>query len=120
MNPLKINFIHLLQLIASVEWQDKYQSEVNIDIADELICMWFDDFYNNDQRIKLITLLSVEELKRINEFHTFYEERVDCLPKQYEQLKESDLWHEIMLKAKETLMILNWDKIQTVWGFQAF
>ena len=37
MSPLKTNFIHLLQLLASADKQDKYQSEVDVDIAGELV-----------------------------------------------------------------------------------
>lgn len=55
----------------------------------------------------------------MDEFHNFYEKRVEFLPKTYAQLKECDLWHEVTLKASDTLLALNWDKTQTVWGFGA-
>ena len=119
MSPLKINFIHLLQLLASADDQDRYQSEVNVDIAGELICMWFDDFYGRGERERLAPLLSAQELECVDEFHSYYEARVDCLPQTYTELRESEQWGEVRRKAGDTLTTLGWDKVQTVWGFGA-
>src|SRR4051812_34362112 len=119
MSPQKINFIHLLQLLASSTDQERYQAEVNVDIAGELVCMWFDDFYGSTERERLIGLLSPEELERVDEFHSYFKARVDALPQTYVELRKSGLWSEVKEKAKETLNTLNWDKVQTVWGFGA-
>ncbi|HEY8186800.1 MAG TPA: hypothetical protein VIF64_12050 [Pyrinomonadaceae bacterium] len=119
MNPLKINFIHLLQLLSSVEDQDRYQSEVNVDIAGELVCMWFDDFYGRGVRERLAPLLSARELELVDGFHSYYEARVDHLPQTYAKLRESERWGEVRQKARDTLTTLGWDKVQTVWGFGA-
>lgn len=118
MSPLKINFIHLLQLLASADDQDRYQSEVNVDIAGELVCMWFDDFYGRGERQHLAPLLSAQELERVDEFHSYYGARVDSLPQTYAELRESEQW-EVRQKARDTLTTLGWDKVQTVWGFGA-
>ena len=119
MSPLKINFIHLLQLLASAGDQDRYQSEVNVDIAGELVCMWFDDFYGGGEREHLASLLSAQELARVVEFHSYYEARVESLPQTYAELRESKQWGEVRQKARGTLTTLGWDKVQTVWGFGA-
>jgi hypothetical protein len=119
MSPLQINFIHLLQLLASAGDQDRYQSEVNVDIAGELVCMWFDDFYGGGERERLASLLSGQELARVDEFHSYYEARVDSLPQTYAELRESEQWGEVRQKARDTLTTLGWDKVQTVWGFGA-
>ena len=119
MHPLRTNFIHLFQLLASAEAQDRYQSEVREDIAAELICMWFDDFYNSDEGLRLMHLLTAEEALKVAEFHKFYEERVALLPKNYQELRVSEVWREVVTKASETLFSLEWDMIQTVPGFGA-
>jgi len=119
MSPLKTNFIHLLQLLASADKQDKYQSEVDVDIAGELVCMWFDDFYGQGGRERLRAYLSDQEIDRVDEFHRFYEARVDLLPQTYEELHSSDIWHEVVDKARETSISLGWDNLPTVWGFGA-
>ena len=119
MSPLKINFIHLLQLLASADNQNRYQSEVNVDIAGELVCMWFDDFYGHGERERLAAQLSGDELERVNEFHRYFEARVDELPQTYEELRESGIWRDVMQKARETLSAVGWDQVPTVWGFGA-
>jgi hypothetical protein len=119
MSPLKINFIHLLQLLASADDQDRYQSEVNVDISAELVCMWFDDFFALGERERLAPLLSSRELELVEEFHRYYEARVDSLPRAYAELRESEQWCEVRRKASETITALGWDKVQTVWGFGA-
>src|SRR4051794_40896434 len=117
MSPLKINFIHLLQLLASSANQERYQSEVNVDIAGELVCMWFNDFYGRAERERLVDLLSPIEWERVDEFHSYFEARVDSLPQTNAELRESDLWRGVIYKARVTLITLGWDKVQTVWGF---
>jgi hypothetical protein len=119
MSPLKINFIHLLQLLASADHQDRYQSEVNVDIAGELVCMWFDDFFGEKVK-RLAPLLSAQELESVEEFHRYYEARVDSMPQTYAELRESEQWCEVRQKAEDTLTTLGWDRVQTVWGFGAF
>ena len=119
MKPLKINFIHLLQLLASREMQARYQEEVTVDIADELICMWFDDFYGDDSRAQIAALLTPEENKTIKQFHRYFEARLDELPRMYKKLQSSDAWRSVVQKADETLKTLDWDKVETTWGFMA-
>lgn len=119
MNPLQKNFNHLLQLVASADDQDRYQSEVNIDIGSELISMWFDDFYGGVGRERLASLLSRQELESVDEFHSYYQGRVDCLPQTYAELRESEQWADVMQEAANTLTRLGWDEVPTVWGFGA-
>ena len=119
MNPLKINFIHLLQLLASTDSQDRYQSEAGVDIAGELVCMWFDDFYGREGRERLTVLLTARESEHVDEFHSYYGARVDSLPRTYAELRESAPWCEVRGKAEEALRALEWDKVPTVWGFGA-
>jgi hypothetical protein len=81
--------------------------------------MWFDDFYPEGGREPLLSLLSAQELARVDEFHSYYKARVYSLPQTYAQLRKSEQWGEVMQKARDTLTTLGWDKVQTVWGFCA-
>lgn len=113
MEPKKKNFIHLLQLLSSEEMQDRYQSEVDVDIYDELICMWFDDFYSQEARGHIMSLLSSLEKKHVDEFHQFFLYVQPKLPTNYKDLCESEDWVRVREKADETLKSLNWDKVET-------
>ena len=122
MEALRTNFVHLLQMLASPNEQDVYQEEVDdlhIDIRDELLCMWFDDFWGHGQREHMIPCLSEEELNAVDTFHAFFEARDELLPETYAELRESPIWHEIVRKAQETLVTLGWDRIPTVPAFGA-
>ncbi len=119
MEPLKENFIHLIQLLASLEKQDQYQAEVDIDIYDELICMWFDDFYGTEAQQHIISFLNSEEKKYVNEFHDFFLSKESSLPKSYKELRKSQAWERVRKKANDTLTILNWDSIETKSNFRA-
>lgn len=71
----RANLIAALNLLASAEEQERYQRGVAIDIRDELLCLWFDDFWDHGQRKRLIPLLSAEELRALDQFHAFFEAR---------------------------------------------
>lgn len=102
MNEYREEFIDLLQLLASKEKQDEYQKNVpHVNIAQELICMCFDDFYYDGTHLK--NYFNDEETKILKEFHEYYEERVKRLPNSYAEFWHSSLWKEIVQKAEETL-----------------
>ncbi|PWN08016.1 hypothetical protein [Rhodohalobacter mucosus] len=119
MKPLKENFIHLIQLLASLEKQDRYQAEVDVDIYDEFICMWFDDFYSNEAREHIRPLLSSKERKYVDDFHEFFQTHESKLPTSYAELRESPAWKQVREKADETLRVLNWNTIKTKSNFGA-
>ena len=105
MEQYKKNFVGLLELLASKEKQDEYQKNVpHVDIADELICMWFDDFYQNGNHLK--NYFNDKEIKALKEFHEYYDQRADKLPNSYKEFWNSSIWKEIVQKAKETLKTL--------------
>ena len=114
METLRANFIHLLRLLASRSDQDRYQSEVSIDISGELICMWFDDFYSPAARRQIVPLLTEQEREAVDAFDSFYDAKVNKLPSNYAEMRETELWAEVVAKAEETVQKLGWDRVPTV------
>jgi hypothetical protein len=94
----------LINLIASKEEQIRYQEDVpNASVPNELVCMWFDDHYPIGKKW-FDRFFSKTEKEKIIEFSNFYEERIQLLPKTslIENFHESEIWEEIVNKAKET------------------
>jgi hypothetical protein len=113
MGIFRSNILDLLQLISSKERQDKYQKDVPyVNIADELICMWFDDCYHPDDN-QFKNNFDSNELKILDDFSTYFNQRVPKLPKNYYDYWESKGWLEVVGKAKETLEKLGWDSIES-------
>jgi hypothetical protein len=96
----------LLQLLASADQQLAYESNVpHVDITVELVCMWFDDLYDQNHAATDPTFAEVDRTA-LAEFHQFYDERHRRLPKSRGTIRTwlaSPLWREIMRKAHETL-----------------
>ena len=108
MNPQKVNVINTLQLIASPVQQKDYNDNVPIaQVAGELICQWFDDFFHPEDS-DFRELFSIQEWQILMEFHNFYEERVDKLPDTYEAMRYSSVWTEVVGKANWALSRLGW------------
>ena len=98
--------IKLLQLFASEEQQLAYERDVpHVDITTELVCMWFDDQYHPKQR-QFDSCFTPTELAALDEFHQFYDVRVDKLPESRGTVRtwlDSPVWREVMEQARKTL-----------------
>ena len=101
--------IELLQLFQSEKEQVSYEAKVpHVDITIELSCMWFDDQYHPNNSL-FISFFTAEELSVLEEFNSFYKNRIGKLPPSQGTIRgwlSSSVWREIMEKAKETLYFL--------------
>ncbi len=99
-------FRELLQLLASEDEQLAYERNVaHVDITAELVCMWFNDLYDEKHAATDSTFTDVERAA-LTEFHQFYGERHRRLPESCGTVRTwlaSPIWREIMRKAHETL-----------------
>ena len=96
----------LLQLLATEEEQLAYERNVpHVDITAELVCMWFDDFYDVKHAATDSTFSDTERTA-LAEFHEFYEARVERLPQSQGTVRTwlaSPVWREVMEQARRTL-----------------
>jgi hypothetical protein len=99
-------FRELLQLLACEDEQLAYERSVpHVDITVELVCMWFDDLYDEKYAASDPAFTDVERAA-LAEFHQFYEKRYWRLPKRCGTVRTwlaNPIWQEIMRKADETL-----------------
>jgi hypothetical protein len=104
-SPRRKTIIELLQLFASEEQQLAYERDVpHVDITAELVCMWFNDQYHPGREFD--QFFSPDELAALDEFHRFYDERVDRLPESLGTVRTwlaSPIWREVMEHARRTL-----------------
>jgi len=95
MTPHRTNIINLLNLIASESDQLLYQKQTPVNIANELVNQWFDDFYHpTDKQFK--SEFSDEELASLAEFNAYYDARVAALPNFLDEMLKTKTWREIM------------------------
>jgi len=108
-SPRRKQVIELLQLFASEEQQLAYERDVpHVDITVELVCMWFDDQYHPRQR-HFESCFSPNELAALDEFHRFYDDRVDRLPESLGTVRTwlaCPIWREVMKQAQRTLELV--------------
>ena len=114
----------MLMEFASTEYQSKeWSMEKTWYFPSEFTARWFDDtFFGLDKLIEMGDL-NKEEWRIIEPFHNFFSSHVkDICQDKFENdpalLLSYGLWHEIQIKAKETLDKLNqmgWDKIKIEW-----
>ena len=82
-----------------------YERDVpHVDITAELVCMWFNDQYHPGRGFD--HFFSPDELAALDEFHRFYDERVDRLPESQGTVRTwltSPIWREVMEHARRTL-----------------
>ena len=115
MEAHKVNVVNTLQLIASVEEQDKYDRDVAIaNVAHELVNQWFDDYFLIDYEW-FKELFDENEWRILIEFHEFYNQLTDDLPDAYAQLKSDKSWKLIMEKANWALDALGWNGLEAVY-----
>jgi hypothetical protein len=114
MEPVKVNIINILQLLASVQQQDNYNRDVPIaNVSVELVNQWFDDFFDvTDGSDWLVEYFNGGEISILMEFHKYYDARVDNLPGNYEELREDFNWKQIVGKAQWALAMLGWTDIE--------
>ena len=113
--------IETLKMLSSREEQIKYKENVpNINIPGELLSWWLDDFFvdtetspkyskeKNENILNFKNCFSTAEWAALNEFNTFFNKRSDKLPEEMDinEFVENPMWKEIIIKAKETLKIL--------------
>lgn len=111
MGPHRANIINLLNLIASQSDQLEYQQLAPVNVANELVNQWFDDFYHpTDEQFR--REFSRQELSSLDEFHTRYETRLSKLPNSLGRMLETRAWREIMDFAGEVLAEYGWRGIE--------
>ncbi|MGV3531443.1 MAG: hypothetical protein ACO1QR_03675 [Chthoniobacteraceae bacterium] len=106
MQSYKNEIRRLLQLLASEEEQLAYERNVpRVDITAELLCMWFDDFYDGEQ-VASDPAFSVCERQALDEFHQFYDAKAELLPESHGTVRTwlaTPEWREVMEQAQRTL-----------------
>jgi hypothetical protein len=104
-SPRRKQIVELLQLFASEEQQLAYERDVpHVDITAELVCMWFNDQYHPGRGFD--QFFSPDELAALDEFHRFYDQRVNRLPESQGTVRTwlaSPVWREVMEQARRTL-----------------
>ncbi len=108
MNPeditsLRGHILGMLEDLGSLQAQIRYQETVPIaQVPAELVCQWFDDFYY-PATPQLQECFTQDELGLLNEFHLFYEARLEVFPDtpDVHVLHKSPAWLEIVAKASE-------------------
>jgi hypothetical protein len=111
MNTHRANIISILQLISSPAEQSEYQRRVPwVNVANELVNQWFDDFYHPGSS-QFEAAFSSGELAVLGHFHRAFDERVDALPGDLSLLPMSQTWSEVSALAAVTLDRLGWTGI---------
>ncbi len=115
MGPHRVNIINTLQLIASPTQQLEYQNNAPINIANEVVNQWFDDFYHPDF-LAFEADFSCSELIELAKFNRLYDERVALLPDTLTEMLESEVWSEVMLEANRVLLVCGWKDLKVSYG----
>ncbi len=108
MNAIRASIKYVLEVIASKEDQVDYDKKVPVaNVPAELVCMWFDDSYHpNSSQYK--EAFSIEEQEILSKFNSFFDARVDRLPKNLAELQVDPQWNEIVNAAQEVLTKIKW------------
>ena len=106
MQSYKSEIRKLLHLLASEDEQVAYERNVpHVDITAELLCMWFDDFYDAEQ-VAADTAFSICERTALAEFHQFFDAKPELLPESHGTVRTwlaTPEWREVMEQAQITL-----------------
>ena len=98
--------IELLALLASADQQLSYERDVPIaDVPAELLCMWFDDFYDA-KRIGSDFAFNEADRAALARFHHVFDERANRLPPSNGTVRtwlENSVWNEIMQEAARAI-----------------
>ena len=115
MTPHRDNIINLLNLIASESDQILYQQRAPVNVANELVNQWFDDFYHpTDDRF--MSEFSDEELASLEEFNAYYDARDAVLPNSLDEMLKTTVWREMMACAGRILDEHGWRGIEATYG----
>lgn len=107
MGPHRVNIINVLNLIASALDQVEYQRAASINVANELVNQWFDDFYHPTDA-QFVSEFSADELAQLAQFDAYYGARVAVLPDSLEKLLAIPAWGEVMARAGTVLDACGW------------
>lgn len=111
MGPHRVNIINTLNLIASSSDQIEYQRAAPVNVANELVNQWFDDFYHPTDT-QFAREFSVDEMVQLAKFDAYYDERVPLLPDSLEKLLMTPAWVEVMACAGAVLDACGWRGVQ--------
>lgn len=111
MGPHRVNIINLLNLIASRSEQLEYQESAAVNVANELVNQWFDDFYHPAD-MQFVSQFSADELLLLKRFDAYYNERLALLPDSLDGLLGSRAWDEVMAYAGGVLDACRWRGIE--------
>jgi hypothetical protein len=111
MAPHRANIINLLNLIASESDQLDYQRLAPVNVANELVNQWFDDFYHPTYE-QFKSEFSDEELASLAEFDAYYGARDAVLPDSLDEMLKTEAWREIMAFAGKLLDEHGWRCIE--------
>ena len=111
MTPHRANIINLLNLVASESDQLDYQKLAPVNVANELLNQWFDDFYHPTAK-QFTGEFSDEELASLMEFHAYYDARAAMLPDSLDEMLNTEAWREVMHFAGRILDEHGWRGIE--------
>lgn len=111
MGPHRVNIINLLNLIASSSDQIEYQRTAPINVANELVNQWFDDFYHLTDA-QFASKFSADEMVQLAKFDAYYDERVAVLPDSLEKLLIRPAWIDVMACAGAILDACGWRGVE--------
>lgn len=111
MTPHRANIINLLNLVASESDQLVYHKLAPVNVANELVNQWFDDFYHPAHR-QFRSEFSEEELARMEEFDMYFDARLAILPGSLDEMLKTEPWREVMAFAGKILDEHGWRRIE--------
>jgi len=111
MGPHRVNIINFLNLIASGREQLDYQESAPVNVANELVNQWFDDFYHPADA-QFASQFSADELRLLKQFDAYYNERLAMLPNSLDALLKTGAWNEVMAYAGGVLDACSWRAIE--------
>lgn len=111
MGPHRVNIINFLNLIASRREQLEYQESTSVNVANELVNQWFDDFYHPTDA-QFSSQFSSDELLLLKQFDAYYNERLSLLPDSLDGLHGTRAWDEVMAYAGVILDACRWRGIE--------
>jgi len=111
MGPHRVNIINFLNLIASGRELLEYQESAPVNVANELVNQWFDDFYHPADA-QFASQFSADELRLLKQFDAYYNERLAMLPNSLDALLKTGAWNEVMAYAGGVLDACSWRAIE--------
>lgn len=114
MTPHRANIVNLLNLIASENDQLLYQKLAPVNVANELVNQWFDDFYHPTAK-QFKDEFSDDELASLAEFNGYYDARSAILPNSLDEMLKTNAWREIMAVAGRLLDEHGWRGIEATY-----